>query len=209
MLPSLAMSVSSPRPRTSVQVIRAAARVWHKSFRYGTNRAKRLEGAAHASAITCPHCPALESPSHIFSRCQAPGLPQLREKIYDDAHRRLLQALGHPSVPYWERCFFRHYLELAFRPPPTFPGGPDMAWNATIGQPEMIFCLARPSGSAQRSLTMRQFQDFKKRFSFIVTPLPQLLLPWKILNSALDSGHPPRPSPRPSGDVYPLLQKQL
>ena len=35
----------------------------------------------------------------------------------------------------------------------------------------MLFCLDRPSGSTQRSLTMRQLQDFKKRFSFIVTPL--------------------------------------
>jgi hypothetical protein len=88
--PNLAYSCLPSEPTNTRQFIQTAGRIWHKSYRYGTNRLKGILNFAEATqASICTLCDRVEDPSHIYSRCKHPLLRRLREATFDIQSRAL------------------------------------------------------------------------------------------------------------------------
>ena len=163
--PALAYAVCPHKPTTSAQILQASLRAWRKSYRYGNNRGKGLNGAARTTAEECPHCKEPETPSHIYAECQAAGLPRIRARVQAD-QARALATLSRPSIPEWQRLFFENIYALAFTVEDDFS---EKIWNATLGCEDMHCLFASPEDAA-RDLSATEFQDFKKAFVRFVTP---------------------------------------
>jgi hypothetical protein len=79
--PNLALSCLPAEPTNTRHFIENAGRIWHKSYRYGTNRLKGLSNSDEpVTKAKCLHCDKVESPSHIYAHCRNPLLRQQREK---------------------------------------------------------------------------------------------------------------------------------
>jgi hypothetical protein len=62
--PNLALSCLPAEPTNTRHFIENAGRIWHKSYRYGTNRLKGLSNSDEAlTKAKCLHCDKVESPS--------------------------------------------------------------------------------------------------------------------------------------------------
>jgi hypothetical protein len=72
--PNLAYLCLPSEPTNTRQFIETDGRIWHKSYRYGTNRLKGILNSDAATQVSicslCNRC--VEDPSHIYSRCKNP-----------------------------------------------------------------------------------------------------------------------------------------
>jgi hypothetical protein len=102
-------------PTNTLHFIANAGRIWHKSYRYGTNRIKGISNSdAAVTRSKCLHCNKVESPSHIYAQCRNPALRQQRERIIDSQTKALDRLRIDPTCPDWERRFFRRYHRFPF-----------------------------------------------------------------------------------------------
>jgi hypothetical protein len=128
--PNLALSCLQAEPTNTRHFIENAGRIWHKSFRYGTNRLKGLSNSDEAvTKAKCIHCDKVESPSHIYAQCRNPALRQQRERIFDSQTKALDRLRIDPTCPEWERRFFRRYHRLSFS---HRHDRAEKSWNRTI-----------------------------------------------------------------------------
>jgi hypothetical protein len=102
-------------PTNTRQFIQTAGRIWHKSYRYGTNRLKGILNSVEATQVSiCTLCNRVEDPSHIYSRCKNPLLSRLREATFDTQSRALKRLRTDPECPKWESSFFRKFHNRSF-----------------------------------------------------------------------------------------------
>jgi hypothetical protein len=176
--PNLAYSLCSPAPTSSYQAVKAASRIYRKSYRYGNNRAKGLQGQERAKALECAHCHSPETPTHIYAECEVGRLPQLRQRIHDSQTRALI-PFSHSSIPAWQNNFFHNLHELSF----SHEGDDaEKVWNGTLGRAEMLLCLEDPQLESL-SLTSAQYQEFRKRFCAFVAPLTAAACEMELVKS--------------------------
>jgi hypothetical protein len=145
-----------------------AGRIWHKSYRYGTNRIKGVSNSDEVvTRAKCLHCNKIESPSHIYAQCRNPLLRQQREKVFDSQTKALDRLRIDPTCPEWERRFFRRYHRLSFS---YRHDRAEKSWNGTINPTDLQTLLGSHS---QLLLSFSKFQEFRKRFVQFVSPLTE------------------------------------
>jgi hypothetical protein len=152
-------------PTNTRHFIENAGRIWHKSYRYGTNRIKGISNSDEAvTRSKCLHCNKLESPSHIYAQCRNnPALRQQRERIFDSQTKALDRLRIDPTCPDWERRFFRRYHRCSFS---HRHDRAEKAWNGTLN-PTNLQTFSAPS------LSFDKFQEFRKRVVRFVSPLTE------------------------------------
>ncbi len=167
--PNLAYSCLSTAPTNTRQFIQTAGRIWHKSFRYGSNRVKGVLSPAIAQEVSkCPHCNRVENPSHIYASCRNPALKRMREVIFDSQIQSLCRIRTDPTCPRWQRKFFARFHRHSFSP---HHDKAEKCWNGTIDPPVMQRLLGEAS---QTLISFAQFQQFRKRFTDFVGALSSM-----------------------------------
>jgi hypothetical protein len=176
--PNLAYSCLPSEPTNTRQFIQTAGRIWHKSYRYGTNRLKGILNSVEASqASICALCNRVEDPSHIYSRCKHPFLRRLQEATFDIQTRALARLCTDPGCPTWERSFFRKFHKW------TFSHRHDRAetcWNGTLN-PSDLQSLLSSRMPPPVSISFAKFQEFRKRFNKFVSPLSEAAVQMEML----------------------------
>ncbi len=192
--PNLAYSCLSSAPTNTRQFIQVAGRIWHKSFRYGSNRSKGVHSLASAQVVAkCPHCNRVENPSHIYAKCRNPALKRLRESIYDSQIQSLNRIRIDPTCPQWQSKFFSRFHRYSFSP---HHDKAEKCWNGTLDPP----VLQRLLGEASRTLiSFAQFQHFRKRFiefvgmlSNMATQMESAQQQVRVRSALLSLTRPPR-----------------
>ena len=164
--PNLAFSCLATVPANTRQYIQVAGRVWHKSYKYGSNRIKGVTDPVEARILSkCLHCNQTENPSHIYAKCRLPALKRLRETIFDSQTQSLRRIQIDPNCPGWMRIFFTKLHRYSFSP---HKDRAETCWNGTIGRSVMRRLLG---DAALLSLPFAYFQQFRKQFTNFVTPL--------------------------------------
>lgn len=168
--PNLAYSCLPEAPTNTRQYIQNAGRIWHKSFRYGSNRVKVSPDSPTAQAASqCSHCHRVENPSHIYAQCRNPLLRQLRESIFDSLLLVVQRTQLDPTCPQWERAFFSKLHKHSFSP---YQDKAEQCWNGTLNQSTLRRLLG--STTSETSLSFDQFKNFRKRFVSFVNELSQM-----------------------------------
>jgi hypothetical protein len=134
--PNLAYSCLLSEPTNTRQFIQTAGRIWHKSYRYGTNRLKSIVNSAEATqASICALCNRVEDPSLIYSRCKHPLLRRLREATF--LTRALARLRTDPGCPTWEISFFRKFHKRSFSHRHDRDRA-DTCWNGTLNPSDQL-----------------------------------------------------------------------
>jgi hypothetical protein len=122
-------------PTNTRQFIQIAGRIWHKSYRYGTNRLKGILNSVEATQVSiCTLCNRVEDPSHIYSRCKNPLLRRLREATFDTQTRALQRLRTDPECPKWESSFFRKFHNRSFS---HRHDRAETCWNGTLNPADL------------------------------------------------------------------------
>ena len=176
--PNLAYSCLPSEPTNTRQFIQTAGRIWHKSYRYGTNRLKGILNSVEATqASVCTLCNRVEDPSHIYSRCKHPLVRRMRESTFDIQTRALDRLRTDPGCPSWERSFFRKFHKRSFS---HRHDRAETCWNGTLN-PSDLQSLLRLRMPPPVSLSFAKFQEFRKRFIKFVSPLSKAAVQMEIL----------------------------
>jgi hypothetical protein len=176
--PNLAYSCLPSEPTNTRQFIQTAGRIWHKSYRYGTNRLKGILSSVEATQVSiCTLCNRVEDPSHIYSRCKNPVLRRLREATFDAQTRALARLRNDPECPRWQRSFFRKFHNRSFS---HRHDRAETCWNGTLNPADLqsLLSMRRPSPPL---LSFSKFQEFRKRFIAFVSPLSAAAVQMEVL----------------------------
>jgi hypothetical protein len=190
--PNLAYSCLPSETTNTRQFIQTAGRVWHKSYRYGSNRIKGVHNIDESrAAAKCLHCNRLEDPSHIYAKCRNPQLRQLRETTHDFQTRALDRIKSDPECPDWERRFFSKFHRRSFN---HHSDKAEKCWNGTINSCDLQSLLGE---HIRTPLSFDKFQQFRKRFTTFVSPLSEAAIQMEAIQqqsrvrAALQSRPPP------------------
>jgi hypothetical protein len=157
--PNLAYDVLPSKPKSTRQLIHATGRIWHKSYKYGTNRlkGKEVNALSNLQAI-CTHCQQIESPTHLYATCCRPAIRRIRERVVDLQTHNLDRLLSDPSCPDWQRHFFTELHTLSFSP---YDDDAEKCWNATLNPDDLASLLSK---TPLPLISFDAFQTFRKKY---------------------------------------------